>query len=281
MVSITVTVKIDENFDDLKVIEILNKLGLIEMAPKTNYQKWIRKGEDLTVTRFEKKLLIQGKETDASMKIINELSAINVLDFDKKDDELKLFEFSHNAIYCKECSHPSVMLINGSIEGSNLVFRQECGHENHMKPPFLVYTSRILPDLSVLVAGYISKCMNLGYFEKFEILIPDFIIQSIDRFSESNQKKGASRELEKLRELKHENKIELTFYKDGFDIPKTKDEYKNTEDNIILEIAKITNSILFTGDVNLKIKSTYNDRPTIFIHPEDAASIKSFSELNK
>jgi len=279
MAPITITLEIDSDFDDSEVIAILDKFGLVLMEPKTTYQEWVRRGENLTVTRFSKKILIQGKETDTNVHILNELSTISSLNFGENErDDMKLFEFSHNALHCMECKHPSVMLINGLIEGSNFIFRQECGHESRMKPPFLVYTSRILPDISVLVAGYISKCIKFGYFENFEILIPDFIVQSSDIFIGPAQKKGVSREINNLRELKNQNKIDITLYEDGYKIPKSQEEFESIEDNIILEIAKVTNSVLFTGDENLKIKSTLNNRPTIFIHPKHSNTIKSISE---
>lgn len=279
MASITITLEIKPDFDDSEVIAILDKFGFKLTEPKTIYQEWVLKGENLTVTRFSKKILIQGKGTDANMHILDELSTVTSLNFgENEQDDMKLFEFSHNAIHCRDCPHPSVMLINGLIENSNFIFRQECGHESRMKPPFLVYTSRILPDISVIVAGYISKCIKFGYFEDFEILIPDFIVQSSDLFLGRSQKKGFSREINALRELKNQNKIGLNFYIDGFDLPESKEIFESTEDNIILEIAKITNSVLFTGDENLKIKSTLNNRPTIYIDPQHADIIKSISE---
>ncbi len=53
------------------------------------------------------------------------------------------------------------------------------------------------------------------------------------------------------------------------------------EDNIILEIANLTNSILLTGDMNLKDKAFLDKRPTIYIHPKDAKKIKQIHETRK
>jgi rRNA-processing protein FCF1 len=51
------------------------------------------------------------------------------------------------------------------------------------------------------------------------------------------------------------------------------------EDDVILEIAKLTNSILFTQDLTMKDKAMIKKRPTIFLHPEEAGKIKTIAQV--
>lgn len=76
-----------------------------------------------------------------------------------------------------------------------------------MKPPFMVYSCRILPDINILVSGFLSKCINLGHFEGFEIVIPTFILDVVDLICGKKQKKGASNEIDKLSKLQNEKKL--------------------------------------------------------------------------
>jgi predicted PilT family ATPase len=138
-------------------------------------------------------------------------------------------------------------------------------------------TNRILPDVNVLISGHISKGIQIGLFEHFEVVIPDFIMGVIDTFG-VGKRTGASNEIERLRKFEHEGKITIINCKDGNPIPST-EELGKVEDDIILEIAKLTNSILFTQDINLKGKALLKKRPTIFIHPEEAGKIKTITQV--
>ncbi|MFQ5816196.1 MAG: hypothetical protein ACE5G7_06835, partial [Candidatus Hydrothermarchaeaceae archaeon] len=82
-----------------------------------------------------------------------------------------------------------------------------------------------------------------------------------------------------LEELEKEDKITIFNPDDGFTVPKNTKEFQQKEDDIILQIANLTNSILFTGDGNLKHKAFLNKRPTIYIHPKESRQIKIIEKV--
>ena len=277
MTGINITWEVSSNFKESKIKDVLGKYGCTYEAPTTPYEKWVAKAVGVTVKLFAKKLLVQGRENAESLELIQELSELECLILDRRNAEkfAKLFPALHNAILCTECNRPS-LLIEGKIEGLDITFHKECGHKNNLHPPLFMLTSRILPDVNVLVGGHLSKCINLGYFEGFEVVIPDYIMHVLDLL-EPRKKKGASNEIERLRGLEKDNKITIFSSKDGLPIP-TKEEFQSREDDDILEIANLTNSILFTGDENLKDKATLVKRPTIYIHPSLSGHIKIIEE---
>ena len=71
--------------------------------------------------------------------------------------------------------------------------------------------------------------------------------------------------MKELENLAKENKISIFNYRDNIPVPSTKDEFESEEDNIILRLAVITNSILITGDKVLASKAKREQRPTIYI----------------
>lgn len=279
MAGINLTWEVSSDFDESKVKEILKKFRCADEKPTNPHQKWVCKGANVTIIRYERNLVVQGKENDESLRLIQALSKMDGLRFDKVNAEkfAKLTRVSHNAIFCAECGTSS-MMIEGKIEGLDIVFRKECGHKNSMRPPLFMLTSRVLPDVNVLIGGHLSRCINLGYFEGFEIVIPDFIINVLDILG-AKEGSGASSEIARLRQFENDKKINIFNCKDGLPVPSTKGEFQEKEDESILEIANLTNSILLTGDKNLKDRAMLNKRPTIYIHPKESKQIKIIKEV--
>jgi rRNA-processing protein FCF1 len=278
MTGINITWDISPTINDSAIKEILSRYGCSD-APTTNeYQKWVCRGSNVSIQKFEKKLVLQGNESDQNLEMMQELNRAEGLHLDhaNKEKYTRLLRFSHNAILCMECTSPS-MLIEGKVENLDLVFRKECGHIAKMQPPIFMVTCRILPDVNVLISGHISKGIQLGFFEHFEIVIPDFLMGVIDTLG-SAKKAGASNEIGRLNRLEMEGKISLINCKDGHSIPPP-EELGAVEDDIILEIAKLTNSILFTQDVTMKDKALIKKRPTIFLHPEEAGKVKVIAQV--
>lgn len=139
-------------------------------------------------------------------------------------------------------------------------------------------TNRILPDVNVLVGGLISKGLGIGFFSGFEIVIPSFVITVIDTLGK-REKEMATRELDELRKSAGSGKISIFFCKDGEKIPSTHEEFDLKEDQIILNIAKLTNSILFTTDNVMKERAMLQKRPTIYMHPQYSKHLKMVTEL--
>jgi predicted PilT family ATPase len=112
----------------------------------------------------------------------------------------------------------------------------------------------------------ISKGLRIGLFTGFEIVVPSFVITVIDQLGK-REKEMATRELEALRKYAESGKISIFMCKDGEQIP-TREEFDAKEDQIILNIAKLTNSILFTTDNVMKERAMLQKRPTIYMHPQ-------------
>lgn len=274
MVGVTLTWLTSQNCEDSEIINILDQFGAEKSEIRSQYQKWVRKGVNFTITRFENKLMIQGKVNDSNINLIKELSQLNSLELDGKSLERyrKLSRFSNNAIVCTECNDPSI-LITGQVIDSKLLFTKECNHKIDMKPPIMVFTSRIIPDICILVSRLLTKLIYLGYFEDFEIVIPNNVLDIIEILCGPNEKKGALKEIDMLIEMEKEGKIKTFNCKYGKSLP-PKEELEIEEDNFILDLAKLTNSILFTSDGSMTRKARLRKMPVIYIDPKFQKDIK-------
>jgi len=137
---------------------------------------------------------------------------------------------------------------------------------------------RILPDICVLISHTLSRIIELGFLEDFEILIPDFIGVIVEVLCEGKLKAGFYNEIEKLKELESKRKIDILYCSYGVDWPENKNELIATEDDMILEVAVVTNSILFTADKGLKDKATSIKQSVIYIPPKFQKGIKELVE---
>jgi rRNA-processing protein FCF1 len=278
MTGINITWDISPMVEDTAIKEVLHRFGCTDGTTTDQHQKWMCKGSNITIIRFERKLVFQGTDNELNLEIMQELSRVKGLHLDHANAEkyARHLRFSHNAILCMECTSPS-MLIEGKVENLDLVFRKECGHIAKMKPPIFMVTNRILPDVNVLISGHISRGIQLGLFEHFEIVIPDFVMGVIDTLG-SGKKTGVSNEIARLKRFEMEGKISIINCKSDHPIPPP-EQLGSIEDDTILEIAKLTNSILFTQDLTMKDKAMIKKRPTIFLHPEEAGKIKVIAQV--
>ncbi len=278
MRNLTLVWQISSELDESKLIHILESYGG-KKTQSDEYEIWRFKFNGLTTKCYEKTLVVQGTENEKNLRLVRDINNIQGLQFDSKNAEIynKLFPCRHNAIFCMECKTPS-LLIEAKIEGLDIVFKKECGHKNSMRPPLIMLNNRILPDINILISNHLSRLIKIGYFEDFEVVIPEFIMNVLDLLG-SNKKKGAINEIEKLRSLENKQKITIFSSREGIEIPPSKKEFQQEEDNIILEIANLTNSILLTADETLKEKAVLNDRPTIFIHPRESKKLKIIDDV--
>jgi rRNA-processing protein FCF1 len=278
MTGINITWDISPTAEDSSIKDVLHRFGCTDGTVTDKHQKWMCKGSSITIIRFERKLVFQGTDNELNLEMMQELNKLEELHLDHANAEkyARHLKFSHNAILCMECTSPS-MLIEGNVEGLDLIFRKECGHEAKMKPPIFMVTNRILPDVNVIVGGHISKGIKIGLFENFEIVIPDFVMGVIDTFG-SAKKTGASTEISRLKKYEREGKLSIINCKDNHPIPPP-EQLGAVEDDIILDIAKLTNSILFTQDLTMKDKAMIKKRPTIYLHPEEAGKIKIITKV--
>ena len=112
----------------------------------------------------------------------------------------------------------------------------------------------------------------------FEILIPDFIEEIVLVLCEGKLKAGFYNEIKKLKELEAERKIDILYCSYGVDWPENRNKLINTEDDMILEVAVATESILFTADRGLRDKAGSIKQPVIYIPPKFEKGIKKLAD---
>ena len=136
---------------------------------------------------------------------------------------------------------------------------------------------RILPDICVLISHTLSRLIELNILEGFEIMIPDSIEYIVQILCEGRLQAGFHNEIDKLKELDAERKIDIVYC--SYEMPeiKTKKELVTIEDDLILEIAIITNSILFTSDKGLRNKASAVKQPVIYFPAKYQKNIKDIS----
>ncbi len=119
--------------------------------------------------------------------------------------------------------------------------------------------------------------VELGFLDGFEILIPDFVEEIVLVLCEGKLKAGFYNEIKKLNELEAEKKIDMLYWSYGIDWPENKNKLINTEDDMILEVAVATDSILFTADKGLRDKAVSIKQQVIFIPPKFEKGIKKLA----
>lgn len=271
----SITWIITPQFEEQELVQLLSsKFQLPEESPPNDYilQRW--KGENITIHRYEKKLLVQLNRTELTLDIARSIAEIQGLDLDTKNATkfASLLPKAQNAILCEECKKPSILIV-GRLEQLDLQLKNECGHVNRFRPPILMLGNRILPDMNIIVGNNLSMCLNLGYFKGFEVVLPKFLIDAIDDYLGPNKKKGASKELENLLKLEEQGLISILYVETSkrFEGP---EEFGKEEDDFILDQAKLTNSILITSDDNLKRKAILSKRPVILLPQKIVSNLK-------
>ncbi|MEN6553697.1 MAG: hypothetical protein ABFC34_12535 [Methanobacterium sp.] len=119
--------------------------------------------------------------------------------------------------------------------------------------------------------------VELGFLDGFEILIPDFVEEIVLILCEGKLKAGFYNEINKLKELEAERKIDILYCNYGIDWPENRNKLINTEDDMILEVAVATDSILFTADKGLRDKAVSIKQPVIYIPPKFQKGIKKLA----
>lgn len=137
---------------------------------------------------------------------------------------------------------------------------------------------RILPDICVLISHTLSRLIELEILDGFEILIPDSIEYIVQILCEGRLQAGFYNEIDKLKELEAKRKIDILYC--SYEMPeiKTRNELIAREDDLILEIAVITNSILLTSDKGLKDKASSVKQPVIYFPAKYQKEIKDIAE---
>jgi predicted PilT family ATPase len=136
---------------------------------------------------------------------------------------------------------------------------------------------RILPDICVLISHTLTRLIELNILNGFEILIPDSIEYIVQILCEGRLQAGFYNEIDKLKELEANRKIDILYC--SYEMPeiKTRKELIAREDDLVLEIAVITNSILFTSDKGLRDKAISVKQPVIYFPAKYQKEIKDIS----
>lgn len=119
--------------------------------------------------------------------------------------------------------------------------------------------------------------IKLGFLDGFEIVIPDFIEYTVDVLCEGRLKSGFYSELDELRRLENDRLISILYCDYEKPLPEDRDTLIDKEDDYILEIAVLTNSILLTSDNGLKDEATSIKQPVIYIPPRYQKNIKELA----
>ena len=137
---------------------------------------------------------------------------------------------------------------------------------------------RILPDICVLISHTLSRLIELDILDGFEILIPDLMEYIVQILCEGRLQAGFHNEIDKLKEIEAKRKIDILFC--SYEMPeiKSRKELIAREDDLILEIAVITNSILFTSDKGLRDKASSVKQPVIYFPAKYQKEIKDIAE---
>lgn len=280
MSQITIVWEVGSEFKKESLDQILKNLAAQAKKPSSEHERGFWQVSGAVVKLYERKLMVQGRKTESSINLVAQIKGMNGLSLDNKNAKrlTELFPRFPNAIMCTECKNP-FLSINGEIEGFDIIFKGECGHRCNLKPPLLMLNSRIFPDINVLVAKGLSRCIKLGCFVDFEIVIPDLTMDVIDTLLGPKTKKAASAEINTLRSFENEGKISIFNYNYGFRSVISKEELEDKEDDLILEIACLTNAILVTADRSLRDKALLKKRPTIYMDPEIWSNLKHIEEV--
>jgi len=274
---VTLTFGISSQFDEQTLLKYMTNTQ--SRRPRTEYEKHRWSINGLTIVQYEKKLVAQGILNDLTKSFLKGLAEVKGLTLDEKNMEtlLRIFPTKHNAVLCTEC-RGTCLLIEGRIEGLDIVFKGECGHKNDLRPPIFVLNNRVLPDINILIARTMSRLIDLGCFDGFKVVVPDFILDVVDKFKGSHNKDAVSDELAKLRQLQDNGKITI----DSLSSLPVKIAWSDTdEDKVILGLASLTNSLLLTSDPILKERAMMQERPTVYLPADTFGNIKMIHETRK
>lgn len=280
MTQVSLSWIIQSKFDEKSLKELLSdKFQLTEEAPTDEHmvQRW--KGQSIVVHRYENKLVIQLNPTDMTKDIAGAIGELEGLDLNAKNAArlASLLPTAQNAILCEDCGKPSTLIV-AELDKLELKLKNECGHVNSFLPPILMLGNRILPDINVIVGNNLSRCINLGYFRGFEVVLPKFLLDAIDEYLGPRKKSGASKELESLRKMKDQGTI-LILYVEASKKYESHESFERDEDDFILEQAKLTNSILVTSDNNFKDKAILAERPVILLPQAIVKGLKHLEDI--
>lgn len=274
---------IKDNFEKSRFIEFLtNKFGFTcEDKDETTSCKINSLGTTVRINK--KKITIQGQLNKETREIISKINASDQLTLNPKNLKIyeEIFQPKNGRIICQQCGKASEVIEGASDDSGNPVFKSSCGHELETNSPLLIARDRILPDLNILISRTLSRLVSAGYFNGYEIVIPEYYDKFVDQcFTKGKRRSGFLSEKEELDELKENGRIRIHNPPWSGDRIANCSEEGKIEDDCIFDFAVNSHSILITADKTLKEKSRERNLECIFFSQEVADSAKERSKLS-
>jgi hypothetical protein len=237
----------------------------------------------VTVRINKKKITIQGQLNKETREIISEINAFDQLTLDPKNLKIyeEIFQPKNGQIICQQCGKASEMIEGTSDDSGNPIFKSSCGHELETNSPLLIARNRILPDLNILISKTLSRLVSAGYFNGYEVVIPEYYDKFVDQcFSKGKRRESFLTEEKELNKLMRQGRIRIYAHPFvGNKIMNCSDEGK-IEDDIIFDLAINTHSILITADKTLIDKSTRQNLECISFSQKVMDAAKERSKLS-
>ncbi|WGI17442.1 PINc/VapC family ATPase [Methanonatronarchaeum sp. AMET-Sl] len=110
---------------------------------------------------------------------------------------------------------------------------------------------KIVPDTSVVIDGRVTKIIEDGEFEEVEVIISEAVVGELESQANKGQEIGLNglQEIQKLRQLEDEGRIELTFKGDRPNLEQIKLASGGEIDSLIRDLAIEEDAVLITSDV--------------------------------
>ncbi len=273
---ISITWHLTPKFSPEDLGQILHEeLGLKEEPPPQDVlRRW--KFGDITVHLYRTRLLVQLVKTEFTLTVVKRLQPYEGLTVDDLNAQkiAALLPVGQNSLVCPQCKMPTIE-VKAEVSGLSATFKTSCGHSITFEPPVMMFSNRLLPDINILVGNNLSLFLKLGFFKRFEVALPDFLLHAIDQFLGKKKAAGAGHEIEKLKALAAKDEIALIWFEVGEKKYLGPENFEQREDDFILEQAKLTNSILLTADKNLSQKATLQQRPVVYLEPRIISQLKA------
>ncbi len=238
-----------------------------------------------TIVRIEKnKITIQGQLNKETKELISKINALDQLTLNPKNLKIfaEIFQPNNGSIICQECGQPSTVIEGGSDASGNPVFKCGCGHEIRTNSPLLIARSQMLPDLNILISKTLSRIIQAGYFNGYEIIIPEYYDKFVDQcFDRGKRRSAFLSEKEELMKLQRQGLIRYQQYPYSDSKIVDCNEEGKIEDDKVFKFAEKTHSILITADSTLKEKSIEHNLECIFFTQNLSDSAKLLSKLSQ
>ena len=272
-----------DNFEKGQFIEFIkNKFGFA-CEDKEEITTCRKESLRITVIINKKKITIQGQLNKETKEIISKINAFNQLTLSPKNLKIyeKIFQPRNGNIICQQCGEPSDTIEGTSDESGTPIFKSSCGHVLETNSPLLIARNRILPDLNVLISRTLSRLVNLGYFNGYEIVIPEYYDKFVDQcFGKGNRRNGFLSEERDLSKLKDQGRIRIHNHPWGGSKIANCDAEEKIEDDIIFDFAVNTHSILITEDRTLMENSKKRNLECILFSQQVNTAAKDSSKLS-